>query len=126
MKMRFLLLAIISLLSCGVYGQKTQKEGSETSLETLVEAREFRIESDWARAQPNSGMNAVANSNLQNPGSSGNRFNLIGNQNFLEVKGDSVMAFLPYFGEKQFGGGHYSGQNAIEFKGVPEKISVEN
>jgi len=100
-----------------------QKRGQD--LDELVNSREFRIESQWARAHATTATNAIAESNLQAPGNSGNRYNLIGNFNYFEMKGDSVMAFLPYYGERQFGNGHYSGDTAIEFRAIPRELVIE-
>lgn len=125
MKLKLFLLVFFGLLGGIAIAQESEKEGREKSLETIVEGKEFRIESTWARAQGGTGVNAIAEAGLQQPGSSGNRFNLIGNFNYLEMKGDSVAAYLPYFGEQQFGNGHYSDQTAIEFEGIPRKLSIE-
>lgn len=125
MKLKIILLASFVALGSVAYGQKSKKEGSWEILDALIENKDFRIESTWARAQASTGVNAIAKSGLQQPGSSGNRFNLIGLWNYLEMKGDSVVAILPYYGERQFGGDHYSGDNDIEFGGIPRNLSIE-
>jgi hypothetical protein len=120
MKKSFLYFAAIFLTGAMLHAQKDSK-----GFDKLVTSKEFRIESNWARAQATTGTNAIANSNLKPPGSSGNRYNLIGNFNYFEMKADSVMAYLPYYGERQFGNGHYSGDTAIEFKTIPRELVVE-
>ncbi len=104
----------------------SQKTDSKTlNLDEIINGQEFRIESSWARAQAGNGVNAIANNNLQQVGSSGNRFNLVGNFNYLEMRGETVAAYLPYFGERQFGNGHYAGSQTIEFDGVPRELTIE-
>ena len=125
MKLRITLLAVIVAVGTVAFGQKSKKEVSWGALDALVEAQEFRIESDWARAQGDGSINAIAESGLQQPGSSGNRFNLINNFNSLEMRGETVAAHLPYFGRRQFGNGHYTENQSIEFDGEPRNFSVK-
>ena len=125
MKLRITLLAVLVAFGTIAFGQKSKKEARWDKLDALIEAQEFRIESDWARAQGDPAVNAIAESGLQQPGSSGNRFNLINNFNFFEMRGETVAAYLPYFGSRQFSNGHYTENQAIEFDGVPRKFSIE-
>ena len=125
MKMRMTLLAVVVAIGTVAFGQKSKKEVNWDAIDALVEAKEFRIESDWARAQGDASVNAIARSGLQQPGSSGNRFNLIGNFNFVEMRGDTVTAYLPYFGRRQFSNGHYTENQSIEFDAAPRDFTVE-
>ena len=126
MKINGLLMLGVLLLGFSVTGQKTENPDQSAKLDELVASKQFRIESIWARAQGGNAVNAIANANLQPPGSSGNRFNLANNPNYFEMQGDSVRAYLPYFGEFQFGGDHYSNRNsAIDFKGIPRELTIE-
>lgn len=120
MKKTFLYAATILFIGFTLSAQKDHK-----TFDKLVDSKMFRIESDWARAQATTGTNAIAGTNLQAAGSTGNRYNLIGNFNYFEMKADSVMAYLPYYGERQFGNGHYSGDTAIEFEGIPRELVIE-
>ena len=122
-KIAFLLL----FLSMGfvVVAQKNKDKKENTALQELVDSQQFRIESAWARPQGGSAVNAIAAAKLQPPGSSGNRISLIGNFNFLELDGDQVSAYLPYYGERQISGDHYSGKQAIEFDGEARELIIE-
>lgn len=100
--------------------EKAATQGLENQvLENLVSKKSFLIESDWAQPSTNNAMNSVANSGLFLPGSSGSNINLTGNPNYLKVYGDTVSAYLPYFGVQQISAGYGTG-SAIEFKGIPE------
>ena len=57
-------------------------------------------------------------------GGNASRINLIGNPNYLKVKGDSVLAFLPYFGQRQRGGGYNNDGGGIKFEGIPKNYEV--
>ncbi|SKB74689.1 DUF4251 domain-containing protein [Maribacter arcticus] len=88
-------------------------------IHTLMASKSFEFTADWANPMVTQSMNAVANSGLIPPGSNVARINLAGNPNYLKVFGDSVSANLPYYGERQFGGG-YGSATGIEFNGIPE------
>ncbi len=118
---------MIMLVPLACFSQKkaSAKDASFEALEALVNGKEFITEYVWAQPQNTASVSSVAASNLRPPGSSGNRFNLIGNYNFLKIENDVVTAYLPYFGERQVAADHYSGSNAIEFEGVPENLTIE-
>ena len=69
-------------------------------------------------------LNQISNAGLLPPGSVANRINLIGNANYLRIKGDSISAFLPYFGERQLAGGYNNNNVGIQFNGIPKEYSV--
>ena len=92
-------------------------------LEKLVEQKSFQIVSDWAQPMNTNAMNSIASSGLLLPGNSGSNISLIANPNYLKMMGDSVAAYLPYFGERQLSGG-YGTENAIKFNGLPDKLEV--
>ena len=122
---RTVLFTMFMLTAMVLSAQKTEAEAGQKLLEQLVDSKEFRIESQWARPQGGSGVNAIAKANLQAPGSSGNRFNLIGIYNFLEMRGDTVTAILPYYGERQIRGSHYEDDNGIVFEGPYSDLIIE-
>ncbi|WP_339627358.1 DUF4251 domain-containing protein [uncultured Maribacter sp.] len=88
-------------------------------IHSLISSRSFEFTADWASPMVTQSMNSIANSGLIPPGSTISRINLAGNPNYLKVFGDSVSANLPYYGERQFGGG-YGSATGIEFNGIPE------
>lgn len=84
----------------------------------------FEIRSDWALPLATNSLNSIANAGLLPPGSSAGQISLIGNANYVKVVGDSLSVYLPYFGERQMGGGYDSDGAGIEFEGVPEKMEI--
>ncbi|WP_162558692.1 DUF4251 domain-containing protein [Robertkochia solimangrovi] len=118
MKRLFLPLAILSIVitvGCGSSNVAVSPE-QQKIVDDMIEAREFRIENDWANPLMTTSMAQLANSGLMAPGNNIQRVSLIGNPNFLEVKGDSVKADLPYFGERQRGAGYDTDGNGIKFE----------
>lgn len=93
-------------------------------LKKLIEHGSFLIEAEFANPLATQSMNAVSSAGLLPPGSAVNRINLMGTNNFLEVKGDSVSANLPYYGERQIAGAYNNSDVGIQFKGVPEDFKM--
>lgn len=119
------LFLVFTLTAAVLTAQNTKVDAEQDLLDQLVHSKEFRIESQWARPQGGSGVNAMARANLQPPGSVGNRINLMGLFNFLEMRGETVAAILPYFGERQIRGSHYESDNGIQFEGPYRDLIVE-
>ncbi|MGB5430830.1 DUF4251 domain-containing protein [Eudoraea sp.] len=122
MKNGLVILGLMAIFwSCGSSEKAaTSASGIEDQiLENLVTKKSFQIESEMAQPSTNNAMNSVANSRLFLPGNSGSNINLTGNPNYLKVKGDTVSAYLPYFGVQQVTAGYGTG-SAIEFNGIPD------
>ena len=117
---RLVILGLMAILwGCGS-SEKAATTGIENQvLENLVSQKSFIVESEWAQPSTNNAMNSVANSGLFLPGNSGSNINLTGNPNYLKVQGDTVSAYLPYFGVQQVTAGYGTG-SAIAFNGIPE------
>lgn len=121
---RLVLLGLIAVFwSCGSTQKTTATAIENQVLEQLVAKKSFLIKSEWAQPMNTNAMNSVASSGLLPPGNSGSNISLIGNLNYLKVEGDTISAYLPFFGERQLTGG-FSDRNAIEFKGIPDKLKI--
>lgn len=116
-----LLCLIGTLWSCGSTEDVAIASLKNQVLDNLVAQKSFQIVSEWAQPMNTNAMNSVASSGLLLPGNSGSNISLIGNPNYLKVEGDTISAYLPFFGERQMTGG-YGDRNAIEFKGIPDKL----
>ncbi|RAV30665.1 DUF4251 domain-containing protein [Sinomicrobium soli] len=106
-----LLLGMVVLSSCG--GARSAAPQDMAALDSLIRSREFRVESDWANPMVTTAMMRLGN--ILGPQNNIQRVNLIGNSNYLEIRGDSVKAELPYFGERRMGGGYDPDGNGIKF-----------
>ena len=96
-----------------------------TALETLVNSKQFKIESLWAYPQTTMALQRVLDSGLLPPGSTSGSISLVGNYNFLKVSGDSITSSLPYYGERRMQVGYGGTDSTIEFKGLVENYSTK-
>ena len=112
-----LLLLLAIFYSCGgskaMIGTAAEKE----QLQQLIATKEFEINATWAVPRVTNSFLQVANSGLLPGGSSASNINLIGNPNYLKFKKDSVFIALPYYGERQMGGGYNTNTIGINFEG---------
>jgi hypothetical protein len=121
---KIIIITILTLVleSCGSSYNSTPE--TSKSLQEMVTNKSFIIESSWAEPQVTYAMQQLGNAGLFGPGNTPGNISLIGNYNFLKMTKDSVMAYLPYYGERQFGGGYDSSSGGIEFEGVPENLQI--
>lgn len=124
MKKYILLFGVLCiLLACASSNKATQAEIDR--LQAILNNKSFEIESEWAQPQATYAMTQLANAGMLPIGSDAGNINLVGNANYFRVKGDSISAFLPYFGERQSGGGYGSTSGGIEFEGLPNNYTVD-
>jgi len=119
----FLILAlgIISLASCGSSREVSSEDVAQ--LDTIIQDKYFEIEADFARPLVTNALNQIANAGLLRPGDNASRINLQGNADYLKFEGVTVSADLPYFGERQMGGG-FNRHTGIKFEGVPRDLEI--
>lgn len=121
-------ICLFSLLLVSGCASKPKPEASPEQMEALaglVFEQSFEIAANWAIPLATGSLTRVANSGLLPIGSTANRIDLFGNPSYLRVTQDSVKARLPYFGERQMGGGAYgNNQNGIQFEGVPKDFEI--
>lgn len=116
-----ILITIITLLvlwSCGSSKKTSLTTEQENQLHQFIAGKNFEINSDWAYPLPSTALNSIANSGLLAPGNTVNRISLIGNTNFLIIKGDSIKAQLPYYGERRIVTSYNSNNVGIELNGI--------
>lgn len=107
-KQNFLIVVFITGLffSCGSLNNGNANSPEYRQMLEKVQDLNFTIENQWA--------NPVKYS----------RVNLMGNPNHISFEGDSVDLFLPFFGERQAGGG-YGSEGAIQYEGPLEDLRIE-
>lgn len=127
MKLNFKYLIVLMagmIIGCGTASNTISSQSQVKQLDELVSSKSFQIQSNWAMPLMTRSMNSISNAGLLPVGSSGSQINLIGNSNFFKVEGDTISAYLPYYGERHMGGGYTNNDNAIQFKGVPKNYEV--
>lgn len=113
---------LLSIVSCGSSRVYTAQE--KTSLKKLLTDQNFEIELQWARPLATNSMNQLVNVGLFRPGDNASQINLQGNQNIFKFENDTVSANLPYYGERQMGGGYNSAGGGIDFKSTPKDLML--
>jgi len=113
---------LLSIVSCGSSNVYTAQE--KASLEKLVTDRNFEIELQWARPLVTNSLNQLADAGLFRPGDNASQINLQGNQNTFKFENDTVSANLPYYGERQMGGGYNSDGGGIDFETTPKELTL--
>ncbi|WP_157804956.1 DUF4251 domain-containing protein [Confluentibacter lentus] len=122
-KILFISAIMIVLVACGSGSPKYSDENSK-ALKTMIDNQSFEITSDWAQPLMTSAMQQLGNAGLFVNGSTAGNINISTHSNFLRMKNDSVMASLPFYGERQFGGG-YNNASGIEFEGIPDDLQIK-
>ncbi|MEC3908136.1 DUF4251 domain-containing protein [Tamlana sp. 2201CG12-4] len=124
MRTLFFFIAIITITFFSCNSSKSIATQAEIDkLDALIKSKNFTIDSEWAYPMATVAMQRV--SVLLQPGNNPNAINLIGNNNYLTIKGDSITSYLPYYGERRMGGGTYGGEDsAIQFKGELQNYKV--
>ncbi|MFD0797611.1 DUF4251 domain-containing protein [Maribacter chungangensis] len=114
-----LMLTCNLFLSCGSVNKVPEQEQSPSEFIRFMGQRSFEFSADTAHPMTTQAFNSVANAGLLPPGSTPGPIQLIGVSNYIKVYGDSVSGAMPFYGERQFGGGPLSKQG-IEFDGIPD------
>jgi Domain of unknown function (DUF4251) len=123
MKNSILIAVVLTVLfACGSGNPKYSDE-SRKALDNMVSKKSFEIISNSAQPLMTAAMQQLNNSGLFANGSTAGNIDLTTNTNYLRMKNDSVMASLPFYGERQFGGG-YNNATGIEFEGIPKNFQI--
>lgn len=108
------------LLGCGA--TQTLKEPN-AKLDRMMAEQAFEINIRSAEPQVTQAMAQIANSGILPPGNTIGRIDVAGSGYFIKVEGDSVSAHLPYYGERQMGGG-YDSDSGIKFEGIGKNLEI--
>jgi hypothetical protein len=120
-----LLFLLMVSLGCASNPKPKYSEAELESLNTAVTQKSFEVDARWARPMPDPALTSIANAGLVPQGSTVNRINITGTSSYLRVKNDSVVADLPYYGERQMGGTYNPIKGGVHFKGLAKDFSME-
>ncbi|HMB64689.1 MAG TPA: DUF4251 domain-containing protein [Eudoraea sp.] len=122
---KLILVVFAGVLSgCGSAPRTVAETADSRKLDAWVADRSFEIKADWASPLMTNSLNQIANAGLLPQGSGAGRINLIGNTNYVRVMGDSISVYLPYYGERQMGGGYNNMDAGIQLNGIPLEYEV--
>ncbi len=93
--------------SCGSANRDMTDDPEYRAMVEDVSDMEFEIENEWANPTQYA------------------RVNLLGNPNRIKFENDSVDVYLPFFGERYAGGAYDRDGGAIQFKGVPQNLKIQ-
>lgn len=94
------------------------------ALKTLVATKSFVFNAETAYPMQSYDVLRVTSALLRNTGNTAGRISLIGNGDYITVKGDTVQAELAYFGEVRIAGSMNPRDSGINFNGVPSTFDV--
>lgn len=112
------------LLACGSTQKVIEPTAASTRLDDMVAAQEFTIKMEWVEPLMTNSMVQIMSSGLFPPGNALSRIHIQGSGNYITLQGDSAKAVLPYFGERQMGGG-YNSSEGISFNGKASDLKIE-
>lgn len=101
----FVLSALITASCSGSKELSLSEKESYKDLKILVESRNFEIVHDFANS------------------SIANNINLIGNENYIRFKEDSVRVYLPFYGIRYWGG-YANSENGIKYSGKIRGLEI--
>lgn len=98
----------VVLMSMIVFGCSSTRKVVEANnrLDELVKNKSIKIEINAAEPMVTTALAQIANSGMMAPGNTVGRIDVKGQGYFIEIEGDTVSADVPYFGERQMGGGY--------------------
>ena len=120
----YFLFLVLLVMSCKT-SKSTATPAQIEALENLINNKNFIIESNWAYPQSTNAMQQIANTGILGPGNTAGSISLIGNSNFLKISGDSIMSYLPYYGERQMNVGYGGSDSAIQLKDIAKDYKTK-
>ncbi|WP_245686445.1 DUF4251 domain-containing protein [Psychroflexus sediminis] len=112
---------VMIFTSCGNSREYTSDDFKK--LDQIIQDHYFEIEAEWARPLVTSALIQLDNVGLFAPGDNASQINISGESSHLRFQGVTVIADLPYFGERQMGGG-YNNSSGIKFEAKPEELEI--
>ncbi|MHB0755354.1 DUF4251 domain-containing protein [Polaribacter sp. M15] len=118
---RFLaiLILILSFNSC----KSTATLADLNALKEVVKNKNIEFVANAANPMAISGVTGLES--LLPVGSNLANINLIGNQNYLIIKNDSIKFHMPYYGVRRLGGQYGTSDNGLSFKGIVKHLETK-
>ena len=111
-------------LSCKSIQSRKELNLEGSLVEKAVQQKKVHLKMEWANPLNTMALNTIATSGLLPPGNNGSQINLIGNTNYLKMKGDTLTGYLPFYGERRLGGGN--GRDIqIEFNDKAKDLTIK-
>lgn len=111
---------MLALIGCGS-AKKTFV--SNATLDKMIVEETFKIEVKSAEPQITTALAQVGSSGVIRPGSTMSHIDVTGEGYFVKLDGKNVATSLPYFGERQMGGG-YGSDAGININGTVRDLKI--
>ncbi len=118
------ILFLLIIISCASNPRPGIDTNEIEKLDSLVAFKSFEVKVNWAKPLVTNSINSIANAGLLPWGSTANMIDITGSSSYLRITSDSVMANLPYYGERQLGGTYNSINNNVSFNGLPKDFKI--
>ncbi|AWX46149.1 hypothetical protein HME9304_03181 [Flagellimonas maritima] len=119
----FILLSI-AIIGCASNPKPEYSKEQVERLDQIVSNNSFAITARWAWPLATGSLGNLANAGLLPWGSTASMIDISGSNNYLHILKDSVVAKLPYYGERQMGGTYGNTNNGIQFDGAPKNFRM--
>ena len=119
-KIVVLVLGCVFFLGCGS-AKKTVV--TNATLDNIMKQEAFMISVKTAEPLVTNALAQIANSGILPPGNIISRIDINGQGYFIKVDGQNVSTNLPYYGERQMGGG-YGDDTGITFDGTARDLQI--
>lgn len=123
--MKIKAILVLVLVCVLAYGCSSTKKVlvSNPELDTMMEQESFAFTVKFVEPQVTAALAQIGNSGLLAPGNTISRIDVTGSGYFLKLNGEHVSADMPYYGERQMGGG-YSSDTGIKFSGTTKNLKI--
>lgn len=107
------------------FGCSSTKKVIDTNpeLDSMIEQESFAFAVKFVEPQVTAALASIGNSGLLAPGNTISRIDVTGSGYFLKLNGELVSADMPYYGERQMGGG-YNSDTGIKFNGTTKNLKI--
>ncbi|APY07089.1 hypothetical protein BWZ20_01675 [Winogradskyella sp. J14-2] len=117
------LFIVLVVLSCK--SSKTENERSQdlSALETKIRSKNFKIDITTVLPFNTNATTQVLNNLTRYTGNTADR--IFVNGYFIDFKNDSIIGYLPFYGEQRLSSNRYNSDLGIEFSGMPQEFSLD-
>ena len=107
------------------FGCSSTKKVIDTNpeLDSMIEQESFAFAVKFVEPQVTAALASIGNSGLLTPGNTISRIDVTGSGYFLKLNEEQVSADMPYYGERQMGGG-YNSDTGIKFNGTTKNLKI--
>lgn len=123
MEIKKILLVVLGCVLFVACGSTNKVAVANSTLDDMMEQESFKIAVRAVEPQVTAALAQIAGSGLLQPGNTVSRIDVTGAGYFIKLDGQNVSANLPYYGERQMGGG-YGSDDGIKFNTTAKDLLI--